>query len=154
MNRNTMDVRLVERICLRPHGAGPDPEAMDFLANYWARYCHEIDDLVDGERTGPEALLATFALAATLYSHPFYLRHVSALRQVALNVTSMYADSVAWEKAGDWRAAWADHHRHCALEMVAAVAMICGGYDHARQVMPELRFMAWNEHHNEKGSPQ
>lgn len=154
MTRNHMDIRLVERICQRVHQAGPDPEAMDFLANHWAPYCHQVDDLIDGERSKPEEILATFALAITLYSHPFFLRHVSALRQVALNTTSMYADSVGWEKAQDWRGTWADHHRHCALEMVAAVAMICGGYTHARQLMPELRKMAWHEHHNQNGKPE
>jgi hypothetical protein len=154
MTRNTMDIRLVERICHRGPAGGPDQEAMDYLANFWAPYCHQIDDIIDGARTGPEEILGTFALAIALYSHPFFLRHLSALRQVALNVTSMYADSVGWEKAKDWRQVWADHHRHCGLEMVAAVAMICGGYSHARQLMPELRAMAWHEHHNPNGKPE
>lgn len=65
-----MDLRLIQRICRRPDGSS-DPEAMDWLANYWARYCHEIDDIVDGDRPGPEALLGTFALAIGLYSHSF-----------------------------------------------------------------------------------
>lgn len=156
MTRNAMDVRLVERICRRP--AGPDSEAMDFLANHWAPYCHQVDDIIDGERTAAEEILATFALAITLYSHPFYLRHVSALRQVALNITSMYADSVRWERAdgqppASWQEHWADHHRHAGLEMVVAVATICGGYLHARALLPELRTMAWHEHHDTEGRP-
>lgn len=157
MTRNQMDVKLVERICRRP--GGPDLEAMDFLANHWAPYCHQVDDIIDGEREAAEDILATFALAITLYSHPFYLRNIAALRQVALNVTSMYADTVRWERPGgrqkptDWQLAWADHHRHAALEMVAAVAMICGGYTHARAMMPELRTMAWHEHHDHQGRP-
>jgi hypothetical protein len=147
MTRNDMDVRLVERICRK------DPEAMDFLANHWAPYCHAIDDIIDGEKTNPEHILGTFARAIGLYSHPFYLRNLSALRQVATNVTVTYADTVAWEKTEDWRAQWADHHRHCSLEMVIAVATICGGYDHARLVVPEMRVMAWHEHHDKENKP-
>jgi hypothetical protein len=127
---------------------------MDFLANYWAPYCHQIDDIIDGERKTPEEIIATFALAALLYNHPFFLRNALALKQVALNVTSTYADTVAWEKSPlSWQREWADHHRHCSNEMAQAVAMICGGYAHARAIMPELRTMAYNEHHDEKGKP-
>ncbi len=149
MTRNDMDVHLVQRLCRRPDGT-PDPEAMDFLANYWARYCHRIDDLVDGDLQGPEELLATFALAIGLYSHPFYLRHLGALRQVALNATEIYAQTVAWEKSGEpWQRAWADNKRHVSNEMASAVATICGGYEHARAVMPELRCNAYAEHHKD-----
>lgn len=148
MHRNNMDVKLVQRICKG------DAEAMDFLANFWARYCHEIDDIIDGERTEPEAILQTFALAISLYSHPFYLRHIAPLRQIAYNVTNIYADTVAWEKSTiPWQRQWADHHRHCSNEMALAIATICGGYDHARAVMPELRAMAYAEHHNTNGEP-
>jgi hypothetical protein len=125
---------------------------MDFLANYWAKYCHQIDDIIDGERTGPEAILETFALAAGLYSHPFYLRNIAALKQIILNVTSTYADTVAWENENDWHGAWSDHNRHCSLEVVMASAMICGGYTHARQLMPELRTMAFVEHHDKQNN--
>lgn len=146
MTRNDTDVRLVERIC-----AG-NAEAMDFLANYWAKYVHEIDDIIDGERTEPEEILATFARAPMLFSHPFYLKHVSGLRQVVLNVTSTYADTVAWEKSKvPWQREWADHHRHCSNEMALAVATICGGYEHARGIMPELRVICWHEHHTPDG---
>jgi len=146
MTRNQADVKLIQRICRS------DPEAMDFLANYWARYCHEIDDIIDGDRVGPELILGTFALAIELYSHPFYIKHLAGLRQVARNITSTYADTVAWEQGpADWQRKWAEHHRHCSNEMVQAVAMICGGYEHARAIMPELRAMAYHEHHDREG---
>jgi hypothetical protein len=143
MTRNEMDVELVRRICCG------NQSAMDFLANYWAKYCHLIDDLIDGDAKGAEATLRAFALAITIYSHPFYLQNLAALRQVALNVTCLYADTVAWENAGDWRGTWADMNRHCSIEMVVAVATICGGYEHARCVIPELRMLAYAEHHRE-----
>ena len=147
MNKNAMDVKLVERVCRG------DREAMDFLANFWSRYCHGIDDIIDREPVAqnPEFVLEVFARAIELYSHPFYLKHLAALKQVALNVTAMYADTVAWEKAADWRAAWADLHRHCSIEMVVAVATACGGYAHARAVIPEVRMVAYAEHHDREG---
>jgi hypothetical protein len=49
---------------------GGNAEALDFLC-LWGRYCHEIDDIVDGERTGKQEIIGTFALAVRVYSHPF-----------------------------------------------------------------------------------
>lgn len=120
----------------------------------WANYCHAIDDLVDGDLKGPEPMLATFALAIGLYSHPFYLRNLPALRAVAYNVTGVYADTVAWENSAvEWQRQWADMHRHCSNDMALAVATICGGYAHGRMVLPELRVMAYGEHHDREGRP-
>ncbi len=142
MTRNYTDIKLIERVCCK------DPEAMDFLANHWAPYCHAVDDCVDDPQNTHEQLLATFARAIMLYSHPFYVRNLLALRQVALNITHVYAQTVAWEKSElGWQRIWADHHRHVSNEMVVAVATICGGYVHARTVVPELRVMAYAEHH-------
>lgn len=152
MTKLLTDVKLIQRICRG------DNEAMDFIANHWTGYCHEIDDIIDGERTKPDEILATFARAIELYTHPFFVKHGVALRQVAWNVTLMYAQTVEWEKRpagevleGSWRQQWADLHRHCSIEMVVAVATICGGYLHARAVVPELRVMAYNEHHDQEG---
>src|SRR5260221_14792047 len=75
-SRHEWDCKVHQRAC------NGNADAFNFLT-LWARYVHEIDDLVDGDRTGHEALLATFAFAIELYSHPFYLRHLPALRQVA-----------------------------------------------------------------------
>lgn len=152
MNKLLTDVKLIQRICKG------DPEAMDFLANHWSWYCQEIDDIVDGERPDPQDILATFARAIELYTHPFFQKHWQALRQVARNVTMMYAQTVDWEQhnpdASDWRSVWADMHRHCSIEMVVAVATIIGGYQHARAVVPELRVMSYNEHHTADGRPK
>jgi len=125
---------------------------MDFLA-CWREYVHQIDDLIDGDAKGPEAMLNAFMLAAFVYTQPFFIEHMASLRQIAVNCTNAYADSVKWEKAEGWRAQFADHYRHFASEMVLAVASICGGYAHMRKISPILREMGWNEHHNEKGEP-
>ncbi len=143
-----MDQNLIERICVG------NPSAMDFLANHWSPYCHEIDDIVDGDRPEARDLLKTFARAAMLYSHPFYLANWQALRAVVLNVTVSYADSVAWERSPTgWQRDWADHQRHSGMEMVVAVAAICGGHEHAFNVSQEQRVLCHVDHHDRKGLP-
>jgi hypothetical protein len=148
MNRVQTDGQLLERVCRG------NTEAMDFLAHYWSPYVHAIDDIIDGDKAGAEFILETFALAAQLYSHPFYLAHIAALRQVVLLVTNLYADSVAWERSAvKWQAQWADHNRHAGMEMVVAVAQICGGYAHARAISREQRCICYVEHHTPGGEP-
>ena len=148
MTQMKMDLALIERVCLRDAGA------MGFLAE-WSRYVHEIDDIVDGERPGLEEILGTFARAAALYSHPFYLANLAALRSVVLLVTNLYADSVAWERSDvAWQRDWADHNRHVGMEMVIAVAMIVGGYEHGRAISREQREICYVEHHDREGRPE
>ncbi len=147
MNRRTLDEQLLQRVTCG------NQEAMDFLAYHWSPYVHEIDDIVDGDRTSAEDILATFARAPVLYSHPFYLKHLPALRQLVLVINNLFADAVAWEKSQDeWKRDWADHNRHAGMEMVVAVAQICGGYEHARLISREQRAICWQDHHDREGS--
>lgn len=146
MTRDEHDQAALLRCCCG------NQEAIGFLL-LWREYVHAIDDIIDGDRTGPEHILATFALAATLYSHPYYLRNIAALRALVYSITNSYADSVAWEKEGGWRKEWADHNRHAGAEMVLAVAQLCGGYGHMRTLSPELRTICYCEHHDREGRP-
>lgn len=151
MLKGQQDLQLLQRICRG------DTEAMDFLSQHWAPYVHDIDDIVDEVlpargQVDAERVLRAFARAAYLFSHPFYLKHIGALRQVVLVVTNMYADSVAWERSAvPWQREWADHARHAGMEMVIAVAMIAGGYEHARAISQEQRVICWHEHHTPTG---
>lgn len=141
-----MDEQLLRRICA---GNG---EAMEFLAHFWSPYVHQIDDIIDGERKSPREVLATFALAAQLFAHPFYLKNLAALKQLVLTVTVLYADSVEFERSAvGWQREWADHNRHAGMEMVVAVAMICGGYEHGAAISREQRVICWQEHHDREG---
>lgn len=127
-----------------------DEEAASFLRS-WRGYVHDIDDIID-EKVSNEFIIATFMQAVFLYSHPFYLKHLDALRQIVVNCTNAYADTVAWEKSEvTWKKNFSDHYRHFGAEMVIAVASICGGYVHAREISLVLRELCWLEHHNEKG---
>jgi hypothetical protein len=126
---------------------------MDFLANHWAPYVHGIDDIIDGDRKTPEEVLEIFALAAMLYTHPFFIANREALRQQVIVCTSTYADAVAWEKSHvPWQKDWADHNRHVGMDMVVCVASLCGGYRHARSISQEQRLICWDEHHDQDGN--
>lgn len=163
MTLNEQDAAALNRCCLG------NVEAIDFL-NHWRTYVHLIDDVVDEDLTempkgasarppGPsrravERVCAIGAQAVMLYSHPFYVRNLLALRQVVLSCTNAYADSVMWERSGvPWQAQFADAYRHFGAEMVLAVAGICGGYEHMRSISPELRVICWHEHHTQEGVP-
>lgn len=147
MTANEYDLRALNRCCCG------NKEAIEWLL-LWRDYVHDIDDIIDGDKQGPEIVLSTFAAAATLYSHPFYLRNLLALRQIVYNCTNAYADSVAWEKSDTaWQREFSDHYRHFGAEMVLAVASICGGYAHMRSISLELRVICYLEHHTPSGEP-
>lgn len=154
---NEQDAAALNRCCLG------NAEAIDFL-NLWRTYVHLIDDIVDEDLTDTDTLWpkrraverinAMGAQAVMLYSHPFYIRNLMALRQVVLNCTNAYADSVMWERSSvPWQAQFADAYRHFGAEMVLAVAGICGGYEHMRSISPELRIICYHEHHTPTGEP-
>jgi hypothetical protein len=130
-----------------------NPEAIAFL-QAWNLYVHAIDDLIDGDAAGPEAVLRSYAQAIGIYTSPFFLKNLPALRQVAINTTNAYADAVAGERSAEpWRREFADHYRHFGAEMVLAVASIVGGYDHMRAVSREIRLICYHEHHDAQGNP-
>lgn len=142
MLKETTEQRITRLCC-------GDREAIEFLC-LWAKYCHAIDDVVDKDVQDAEGIVSTFSLAPVLFSHPFYLRHMFALRQVVLLVANMYADSIAWEKEPEqWKREFANCYRHCGNEMLIAVAQICGGYDHARQFSLEQRELCYAVQHPE-----
>jgi hypothetical protein len=121
-----------------------------FLA-LWNQYVHAIDDIVDGQAT-PETTITTFACAANVFSHPFYLANRAALYAVVMLVANAYADSVSWEKSDrDGQRTMSDVLRFAGNEMLFAVALICGGYAHLRKISPVVRERSWLDHHNDKG---
>jgi len=141
-----MQQQALKRACLG------NESAMDFLRR-WSAYVHAIDDIED-EVTTAEFRLATFIGALELYTHPFFLAHGHALKQVVLSCTNLYADAVAWEKSQEpWQRAFADWARHSGAEMVLAVANLVGGYQHMRNISLELRTVNYSEHHGEDGQP-
>src|SRR5208283_1061444 len=143
-HKSVIDEEFVKRLCCGK------PEAISFFLEWYA-WVHGIDDLIDeGLGSGVPGLepaearqriVNTFAQAVVVLSHPFYVKHVDALRMTAVLVANRYADTVNYEyadKAESWQKQWADHHRGVAMEMAMAVALICGGWAHARSLSQEL----------------
>ena len=115
-----------------------DAMAIDF-AKRAVGYFHMADDVID-EKPDAEFVIKTFVVGQDLYCHPFFVRHAHALNAVIRMCISTYADSVAWERSNDpAKREWADYARHAGLELLLAVADICGGWDHRREVSREWR---------------
>ncbi len=146
MSPNQQDQLALQRAC------NGNAEAITWLT-LWREYVHGIDDVED-EETTPEFRQRLYVLALELYTHPFFRKHEDRLKQVVLNCTNAYADTLAWEKSAvAWQQQFADHYRQFGAEMVIAVAQITGGYDHARGISLELRTVCWLEHHDQEGKP-
>lgn len=137
-------VELYDAAC---HG---NQDATSFLLAFHA-YCHQIDDLIDGETTyNPENLLKVLMTANALYSTPFYLQHAWRLQAVIASITNTYADSVAWENSSvKWKSNVADVIRQCGNDMVLVVAFIVGGYVNMRAISLQLREFAYNDQHKD-----
>lgn len=128
-------------------------DALKFIF-HWNIYCHGIDDIVDGALSmrDPEVVVSAFAQANVLYSLPFYQAHVARLQTVIALVANAYADSVMWEDSHDkGQRIMSDVLRFSGNEMLFAVALICGGYQHMRRVSAKLRNMSWQDHHDQHG---
>ena len=113
-------------------------EAIDFV-NRALSYFHAIDDLVD-ENTTAEFKIRLLIAGQELYSHVYFARHAHWLNAIIRNCASTYADSVAWEHSADpAKQAHAEVWRHCGLELLFAVADLCGGWEHRRNVARDVR---------------
>lgn len=126
-------------------------DAADFLA-HWIGYVHAVDDLCDGHQPVEHAP-AMFAAAATLYGSPFYRQHAATLAPIVLLLTNTYEDAnrlALSDHLADQSAA--DVLRHCGGEMVRAVALLCGGYQHLQRVSArQLTHVRRRETHHEPG---
>lgn len=138
------------------HACNGNESALQFLVLF-NQYAHGIDDVIDSARDGapkdPEFVLSTFAMGCNVFSHPFYQANIVRLQPVVYLITSAYADSVKWEKSDrDGLRRTADVLRFCGNEMVFAIAVICGGYEHLRTISPALREKSWDGHHSSDGT--
>jgi hypothetical protein len=133
-------------------------DAMTFC-DLWYRYCHAIDDLLDTMEDGrptmsQEQVLSIFFNAAFLYNCPFYRSNAHLLSPVVVMVTNMYADSVVWERSPiARRRIMADVLRTCGDEMYFAVALICGGERHMRDMSLKIRERDWIGQHDDNDQP-
>jgi len=133
--------------------SGTNPEAKAFLYA-WHRYCHLIDDVVDGEEPTIKAAQVG-RWANDLYSSAFYQRFSVVLGPQVQLITCHYEDSVEMEKSKErWQRTVADVIRSNGADMVRMVAFIVGGYSLMRQISIPLRALCWREHHTIEGDPK
>lgn len=127
-----------------------DADALSFVIAFHS-YCHQIDDLIDGDTAyNPENVLKVLMAANTLYSTPFYLANAWRLQPVIAMITNTYADSVAWETSDEpWKQRVADVIRQCGNDMILSVAWILGGWSHVRSISLRLREAAYHDQHKD-----
>lgn len=131
-----------------------NPGAHELLKVWW-EFCHAVDDVIDESQWNAEALLNVQAIGIGFYSHPFYLRYVSALQMPALIATNFYEDSVKWEREPIlWKRQWADVLRHAGNDVIVAVAYIVGGYEHMQAISRALLASCYVYHADRYGVPK
>ena len=129
------------------------------FCDLWYKYCHLIDDILDTREDGrptmsAEKILESYIIAAVLYNCPFFVQHRAHLFPTVLTVTNQYCDSVAWERSPlKHRRLIADVLRCCGDEMFFMIAMICGGWKHARDVSAKIRERDFLLQHDADGNP-
>ena len=127
-------------------------EAKAFLAA-WHRYCHLLDDIVDGDAPAGAAIQLG-RWANDIYSCSFYRTNQAALQPLVQLITCHYEDSVEMATSEmAWERAEADVIRHAGADMVRVVAFLIGGYSHMRAVSRDIRSLCYHEHHDPEGNP-
>lgn len=130
-----------------------NPDSIKFITTF-CDYCHDIDDIIDGDKPGYEHILQTFAKAATVYSCNFYHNYYISLYPIVLAITNAYADSLRWEKSAEvWKKSVSDTLRSCGNDMITTVVNIVAGYEAMRDVSITLREVSYSKHHDETGKP-
>lgn len=128
-------------------------EAMDW-AMLVRKHVHLIDDLEDKDLAGSRQFLKSHFTAIELYTHPFFVRHAAILAPLLRRITILYAVVVEWEQSEtEWKRQWADHYRHCAVEIWITIADLAGGFDHAVDWAKECIATSYVQHHDPDGKP-
>jgi len=130
------------------------------FCDIWYKYVHGIDDLVDtlvdGRPTlSKEQMIGLFLQAAMLFNSKFYREHQSMLLPIVVQITSTFADSVAWERSSKpHQRAMGDVFRTCGNEIFGMIAFITGGWDRMRAVSPRIKERDYLLQHDEHGNPK
>lgn len=151
MTHQDLDNQAVNRLC------NNNQEALHWI-QIGRQYVHESDDLIDVDVARSDKRGAVIracrlgALALELYTHPFFLKNIAALKYAMLRNIHAYRDSVLFEGSSvPWQQQFSDWARHGWLEVCTTVGDICAGYDHTANETLEMRAVAFSDHHNEAG---
>lgn len=125
---------------------GGNVEANECLAK-WAACLRAVDDIIDNQTYDADNILTALALNIRFCSDPFYRWHVQRLQMPALVATSIWEVSVDWEKRTEgWRKEWADVLRHADVIVLAAVSLICRGWQNTTQFTADFLEAAHTDH--------
>lgn len=129
------------------------PDAVSYL-KCWGDYLRAVDNIVDDNLWDAEHLREMFFLGAQCFSHPFYQSNKAHLQMTVVILSSLWVDSCHWERSQElWKRQWADVLRHADGQMVSAVAMICGGWEHLRKISAPFMAACYIEHKDRHGVP-
>lgn len=136
--------------------ANGNKQALDFLQQLH-RLSHAVDDLIDvpEQRASTEALLRVFLDTIVVFGgNDFFIAHRQALLPMVILCLSRYEQSVAWEKSNETsQQHMADHFRSDMNLVVEFVALVCGGWNHLRTMLPAIWEKSWQTHHDAEGNP-
>ena len=132
-------------------------EALEWI-QIGRRYVHEGDDLIDVDIAGGSKIAAATracrlgALALELYTHPFFIKNMPALKYAMLRNLHNYRDSVLLENSKvPWQKQFSDWARHGWLDVCQTVGDLCAGFDNTCNETLEMRALAYADHHSENG---
>ena len=137
---------------------GGNQSAMAFNDLFY-RYCHAIDDLIDTMRDGrprmsKDQVISIYFNAALLYNSSFYQANREMLFPIILDITGTYAVSVGWENSPEkHRRLIADVFRTCGNRMYYMVALLCGGEQHALDMIRRIHERDFLRQHDQSGNP-
>ena len=128
-------------------------EAIAFLV-LWNDLLESADDVVD-ENTTTEFKISTYELFNRVYSHPYYLKHLREFTLLVSLINNAYADSEEAMKSNlPWKKELGDVLRHSSGEMIRAVALLEGGWQHLRSMSMKFWEACYYQHHSAEGKPE
>ena len=129
-------------------------DAQSFLGR-WGKYLRAVDNIMDEGWNDSAHVLEALALGVDCYSSKFYQEHVSLLQSAALSTTSLWEQSVHWERQDVlWKKQWSDVLRHADVIMLGIVVMICSGWERMTSFTTMFLNAAYIDHKDRRGLPQ
>lgn len=129
---STLTAEFINTCCLG------NRDAALFCGAYY-RYCHSIDDLIDrdNDEANPRdyVIKVQSEMFANLVQNPFFLAHKEGLLSLMLRGFHDWADSMDWQESGDPIKIYdADVLKGGYHAVFYHVALLVGGFDHARKI--------------------
>ena len=116
-------------------------DASVFLWRFWC-FMHAFDDLVDKDKpVSPEEAVRELVLFLNEISfNPFYAANKASLFSFIAMVGNRAITGDQWRESGNEQQKAASPAVRCGdLDLYAHIAFLCGGWDHMRNLDPEIR---------------